>query len=227
MLDNKIAIEYDGARWHKNKENIERDENKNEYCRKNNIQLIRFSEKGCMEIDNSQIKIFNVVAGNTVLLETQIKKLGNQILNIDIDVDIERDRFEIEKQYRSQLKEGSIASKFPEVAEYFKPENNGGITADMIPYASNKKYWFEYPCGHKCFQAVWLITGRGSRCGICGKKKAAESQKIKVYGVDKLGNKVFLIVWAKQQNNLKYVNVAYHIVYVGNIKQQVDMFGKK
>lgn len=178
----QTAIEYDGAAWHNNTESQKRDESKNKYCQTHNIMLIRLREKNCIKINNDGIIVL-YTDSQQQKLEHQIKRIFRDVLHCESDINLSRDYLKILNSFSTKLSNNSVAQMFPDVAKFIKPWNNNGLTAEKIPYASNKKIYFEYDCGHKCLQIVESVTLKGHRCGVCNR-----TAKKRVIGTDKNGN---------------------------------------
>jgi rubrerythrin len=61
----------------------------------------------------------------------------------------------------------SLAERYPEVAAEWHPTRNGGLTPDLVGYASNKKIWWLCArCGYEWEIQVANRT-RGSSCRMC------------------------------------------------------------
>ncbi len=144
----RVAIEYDGQFFH---QDVEKDQRKNEICKDNDIELIRLRESGCPVIDSLTI---NVNPDSRSSLTNAIKELINHIKNeygieMDIDVDTERDSISInEKKYLSR-KDNSLEQLYPHLAKEFHPSKNGSLKPNVIPAQSNEKVWWICDKGHE------------------------------------------------------------------------------
>ena len=101
----RTAIEYDGQAWHTSKE---RDEEKNRMCEERNIRLVRIREKKCPKLrstSNMRVMVFAENTSNELKrsIEFVLKECG--INRKSIDVDINRDRNEIKKQYIKEIEQ--------------------------------------------------------------------------------------------------------------------------
>lgn len=74
----KIAIEYDGSRFH-NKSKLSKDIEKIEFCRKKKINIKKIREYGCAVLDGNEDSIISLpkVNNNQMLVETIISILEN------------------------------------------------------------------------------------------------------------------------------------------------------
>ncbi len=161
----KIAIEYDGARWHKN---VTNDILKDKICLENNIQLYRIRENGC-PVYVSTAEIISVIPKNDLELENAIKSLFIKInnkynFNINVEVNIQNDTNLILQNVKTKEKEKSIANS-PLINEW-NWNKNKGIDPAVIPAFSNKKFWWICKNGHE-----WLATAghrsNGRNCPYC------------------------------------------------------------
>lgn len=124
----KTAIEYDGEYWH---QNVRRDEEKNQICREHGIQLFRIRERACWFFSDMPLRQIGTLNGDSGALTSAIKELLDLIdehlernlltpkcsLFCDYDIDVERDKREIQKQYYRVLREHSFAKAFPDIAQ--------------------------------------------------------------------------------------------------------------
>jgi protein-arginine kinase activator protein McsA len=135
----KVAIEYDGRLWHLDEE---RDVKKNVMCKEKGLFLIRVREIGCAEIkEDDNCKIIDVISGNQNSLVSAINKVAN-ILNVDIDIAIERDIAEILSMIDYATKEDSLARLYPNIALEWHPTKNGRLTPDCISAHSGRAVWW-------------------------------------------------------------------------------------
>ena len=113
----KIAIEYDGVKWHKNK--LDKDNEKDEYCKNKGIRLIRIREEGlhCTKYaTNYFISLpFSTEAFDTLLRKIFQKEFGNPL----VDIDTRAHGFEILKNYR-KLEDMAFYRHLDELREYIK-----------------------------------------------------------------------------------------------------------
>ena len=163
----KYAIEFDGFKWHKE---IEKDITKNELCQKKGISLIRIRDVECPllpETDN--IYIINHDGYNDNELKRCILRV-TEILNISVDININRDRSNIYNQYLAQKKENSLAESFPELCEEWNYKRNGDLFPQLITRQSDKKVWWIGKCGHE-WQAVVSTRTKGHGCPYCNSNR--------------------------------------------------------
>jgi hypothetical protein len=101
----KIAIEYDGALWHKNK--VKKDLEKNAKCKKDCIKLYRIRE-GLPSLNDTSIDY--TIQKNQNDFPEALKKILSNIAKTDVDIDLERDNIEIENLREYTEKENSLSS---------------------------------------------------------------------------------------------------------------------
>ncbi len=160
----KVAIEYDGGHWHKN---LQKDIEKNELCKSKGIMLYRVRETNCPEMKSEEgIKILTLEYGDEKQLENIIKTLCIEISNEEIDVDLYRDKSIIYSKYLTKKKENSIASKHPELLDFWDYQKNGTIKPSAISFKSNKEFFWKCKNGHSYKQSVKAKVSN-SGCPIC------------------------------------------------------------
>jgi hypothetical protein len=180
----KIAIENNGDYTHSSTEKKKADERKKFFCEQNGIRLIRI-----IEVDNikNQLCKDNYIiraTGDDLLIKPQssykhipqimmfIKVKLEDILghNIEFDVDIIRDEFEILKQYNQCIYDHSIAAKHPELIKFYNYDKNVGLSPERIPHSSkihlHWKHLVEFD--GKEFVHEWLsIAENGKKITSC------------------------------------------------------------
>ena len=179
--DYKIAIEYDGSYWHRNKHNLDKEKTKS--LSDNGIFVIRIREKGLRKI--SKLDIIYSNKGNHFDL---IKNLLNKILD-KINLDKEHER-----KIKLYLKNKSIANekeftKLLEILPSPLPEKslhetnkllskewhlsyNGNLTPKDVTPHSHLKIWWLCKKGHE-WQASVINRNKGSGCPYCSGRLAS------------------------------------------------------
>ena len=111
----KIAIEYDGVKWHTDNRRQEVERQKNEACSKAGILLIRIREDGLEEHDDWAVCITrNNRHSIEELSEIIIQVLSHISSAINPDVDVMRDSGEIYSQYIVREKALSLQALYPD-----------------------------------------------------------------------------------------------------------------
>lgn len=173
-----IGIEYDGAFYH---QNIDRDKNKDDICKKLNIELIRIREPGC--------PTYQSTCNFITLKDSSINSLNCEIVNIlkqlninVIDIDFISDLNKVYSLIDYNKKENSLFEKFPSIALEWDYSKNGNLTPETVNSGSSKLVWWKcLQCGHEWKTTINSRTNSGCGCRICGAKKVAESSSKKVY----------------------------------------------
>ena len=165
----KIAVEYDGAKWHKGSNRIER--RKNKLCNDKDILLIRIRESGLEEYDDCALCIIRKNRHSvTDLTETIVKLLTSISKDLITDIDVERDSKLIYAQYVTKEKSRSLQELYPLVAKEWHPELNGSLTPDKVRAKSRQKVWWQCSLGHEWKATVGDRT-MGTGCPYCSGRK--------------------------------------------------------
>ncbi len=171
----RLAIEYDGVFWHKNKS---REKIKYKYCQKNNIKLIRIKEaqSDCWNIAD---KIFHTEnlddrknLQNLIIFVLQDIELwrGTFMLHYP-DVNLERDRNEILNLYHTQQLEKSLEKTHPKLVEEWNYSKNGTLLPSMFQAGSDERVWWICPtCGNE-WQTSISHRASGTGCNVCYRKQ--------------------------------------------------------
>jgi len=174
----KIAIEYDGYRYHNSDKKFKSDLAKNFLFSLEGLKLIRIREKGCTEMGEENCKIIECIYKSdysylNITISTLISEITTTSNQKDIvNVDIKKDRNTIIALYRYALKEKSLLSVNPTLASEWDYEGNYPLTPEMfLPGTELKVKWI---CS-KNPQHKWesLINSRnnGVGCRYCAGKK--------------------------------------------------------
>ena len=161
----KIAIEYDGFLWHKNK--MKQELEKNHKCAKDGIKLYRIREELPPLNDCS---IDYVVQRNREDLSKTLKLLLSEITETTVDVDLKKDNIAIENLREYTEKEISLLFFNPERAKEWNFERNGDLMPEHFAANSNKKVWWKCSQGHE-WQATISDRNRGNGCPYCAGQK--------------------------------------------------------
>lgn len=172
------AIEYDGIYWHKNKD--EREATKYLICKKHNIRLLRIKEgeplKTYSDIITADKTFFlshpeNRLEFSKFLMEflEQLEMFFRPFIWHQLDIDIERDKFEILK-YLQELTSKSLETEYPDIASEWNYSKNNMLTPNMfLPNSSESVWWKCSVCGHEWKTSIYHRT-HGTNCPICYRK---------------------------------------------------------
>lgn len=157
----RIAIEYDGYLWHKNK--AKKDLEKNKKSVKDGIKLYRIRE-GLPSLDDSSIDY--VVQRNQEDLSKILELLLSEIAETNVDIDLKRDNIVIENFREHTEKETSLLLSNPEIVKEWNYEKNGNLKPEHFAANSNKRVWWKCSKGHE-WQAGIATRNKGHKCPYC------------------------------------------------------------
>ncbi len=207
----KLAIEYDGAHWHKKKES--EDIRKSRLIIQQGLKLIRIREPGCPDISNScKVIITSKPIGTGSYLVSALKQMFKTIRDMGIllvaepDIDIERDRQKILAQYAGAIKEHTIPAVCPDILNEWDYKRNGTLNPENISaHSSQKVWWICKNCGSQWSQ---IIASRvnGSGCPICSAQKRVATFRKSI--VEKRGSLAtslpeLLVEWDYKNNTIR------------------------
>ena len=161
----KIAIEYDGYYWHKNR--MRKDIEKNYKCKKDGIKLYRLRE-GLPPLNDSSIDY--IVQENKKNLSKVLEAILSEIIGDCISVDMETDTVAIENLRVLTEKENSLFFSNPETTGEWHYEKNGVLKPEHFAPNSHRKVWWKCQIGHE-WQASIANRNKGRGCPYCSGKK--------------------------------------------------------
>ena len=161
----KIAIEYDGYYWHKNR--MRKDIEKNYKCKKDGIKLYRLRE-GLPPLNDSSIDY--IVQENQKNLSKVLEAVLSEIIGDCISVDMETDAVAIENLRVLTEKENSLFFSNPETTGEWHYEKNGVLKPEHFAPNSHRKVWWKCQIGHE-WQASIANRNKGRGCPYCSGKK--------------------------------------------------------
>ncbi len=179
----KIAIEYDGVYYHKNKMDV--DKLKNKFLRKKGIQLIRIRENELPSVRDFDAIEFRCIFNQTSTLNKAVKDIleyidNNYFLNKDLksgiskiieNINIENDRFKIKDLVEQINVKDSLKENFPELVTEWDVKRNGKLKPENVSGGSHFKVW--WICGKK-HEWEARISSRaldGNGCPYCAGQK--------------------------------------------------------
>ncbi len=179
-----LGIEYDGGNWHKH---IDKDIEKSQLIISHGIGLIRIRDKKCKTIDDGSVHIdLSEEDAECLFLKPALDELFAYIINtyhvdIELDINIERDFLKIIALYAGNIQKNSLAEKFPEIAREWDYESNGGLLPEQISYGSKIPVTWKCAdprCNHSWKSAVKNRTIGGSNCPECAKASTQRKRQI-------------------------------------------------
>lgn len=211
--EKKLAIEYDGVAWHK-ETNFDREKRKCALCHEHGIKLWRVKEVMPEDGRGLADKIFSVPDVET---KEGFKRLVSWILDeLDpesnmwtrrnplqfhsaIDVDLERDRYEI-NQYRASVR-NSLAERCPEIAEEWHPTKNHEWRPSALSWKSERKVWWLCACCGRDYEMTIAHRVGGNGCPSCARMKSAKTyRRNRIAKVGCLSDEKLLAEWDYARN---------------------------
>ena len=183
--DINFAIEYDGAQFHSTKEAITKDTNKNEILYNNKINFIRVREKGCPKIDMKgfdyiEYKMksnYNNIGEIIKIILEKIKKFSIEYseacIELEKEINIERDRFEILAQYKNYDFSNVNRDRFNELSKEWDYEKNKDLKLENFSTASKEYVWWKCSKEHE-WKSIIKIRYDGTGCPYCANQKVCE-----------------------------------------------------
>lgn len=162
----KTGIEYDGKAWHSSDASFAREQHKYDVCKLNQIKLIRIKEQRKEnDIETADILIYREDSLETVLLRLF------DILNVSIEVDIDKDAPLIAEQYQNIDANNVFVERLNE------------INPDIIPLSKYVTASAPMFCECKICNFQWktnpnkLLSGTG--CPKCAGKMRKNTEQFK------------------------------------------------
>ena len=180
--EKKVAIEYDGYYWHKNKTN--KDLEKNRRCTLDGIKLYRIRE-GLPALHDSSIDY--VIQKDQRDLSPIFEDILSEIIGESIDVDTNRDAIAIENLREYTEKKKSLLLTNPEVASEWNYEKNGNLKPGNFMANSNKKVWWMCSAGHE-WQATIVDRNNGRGCPYCSGRRVIKGENDLLTNTPSLAN---------------------------------------
>ena len=162
----KIAIEYDGSFWHKNKKI--HDLEKNFQCKNDGIKLYRIRESLPPLNDTSMDYIIRDSQND---LSKVLKKILDEITELDVDINLERDLIDIESLREHSEKKCSLLFSNPNLAKEWNFEKNGNLKPENFFANSGKKVWWKCAKGHEWQATLAHRNSQGRGCPYCTGQK--------------------------------------------------------
>lgn len=185
LPDHKIAIEFDGEFWHREK--TAKDQLKSDTLHAAGIQLIRirsaknmpaggidvvYPEEARMNYQEIANAMFDELAVLVPLPE--VKAYAKNRLQLSKDL-----YNEIVSNLPAPPYELSLAAQFPEVVKQWDVEKNLPLTPELFTKASGFKMWWKCPEGHSYQAAIKNKVSKDSGCPDCYRALQAEHGRIK------------------------------------------------
>jgi len=184
-----MAIEVDGAFWHKNREDA--DKNKTTRMLDCCKSVIRFRQKPLGKLESCDILFGNRGEGIDLAVRCFLSNNFHQLVGIQKTRALKYlsiDGFQNEKKYRemsfqmSVVKpENSLQVCHPNDAKQWHSSKNSPLTPFSISRMSNVKFWWICEKGHEWQTSVYAkVKSLGDGCPYCDGKKVAIENSLAV-----------------------------------------------
>ena len=194
----KIAVEYDGSYWHKNKH--KKDLEKNKRLEALGISLIRVREEPLSKLQNHDL----IIDKRLLIQKSDIDKLLRVMAHQDNFVSkyFKSNEFANEKLYLKYLSyfpspfpNETLAHKFPNLIKEWDTVKNQSLTPENFTISAHYKAWWLCGNGHS-YQARISHRVNGSKCGYCTGRYATKEtcmatthpELVKIFHPTKNGN---------------------------------------
>ena len=172
----KVAIEYDGVKYHKGEKSFIKDNNKDGLCEKNDIKLFRFRDP---VLPSTQSAVRITCPDNREFLGDGISLLLSRIAPDNRKyINPQNDYYVIFNNTLLNQKEKSIIITHPEIAAEWHPTKNLPLSPEKV--TSGMKidvWWLCLKCGNE-YQAKMYSRKAGRGCPECGKKTRAKKRSL-------------------------------------------------
>lgn len=167
----KIAVEYDGFFWHKNKR--KQDLEKNQLCKREGIKIYRIRE-GLPSLNDTSVD-YVIQKNKRIELERVIAEIVKDICGSGVDVDLKKDSLAIDNLRDFIEKDSSILSLKPQIADEWNYERNGDLKPAFFAPNSGKLVWWKCHKGHE-WQSRIQSRNRGIGCPYCSGRNAVKGE---------------------------------------------------
>ncbi len=231
------AIEYDGFAWHGKGNDLKRDLKKYDLCHCRNIKMIRIREKFALGVADYQFGDKKYLYKSNYLVNVIDQLLS--FLNFkgfmhNININIDRDRAEIQNYMNFNTLKDSFLTKFPNIAKEWNYSKNGKLKPEMFkPYSDKKVWWICSKCGYE-YESTIGHRAYGTGCPKCGieKSKLPKCKKVLMKDIKtkEIINEFISISDAAREMKINASNISmackglrqqaggYHCEYVDNKK---------
>jgi len=168
----KVAIEFDGYRWHKDR--FKADLNKNRLIEDHGLTLVRIREKPLKKVTDNDLLVETPLTKN--VLDQLIIKLST-ITDFGVAVQfqnyLDSSDFLNTKDYQTFLNylpnpppEHSLKNRFPAIAKEWNFEKNRPLKPENFLPFSHQKVWWKCSQGHE-YEATIATKTRSNFCSEC------------------------------------------------------------
>ena len=170
-----LGIEYDGQFYHKSDKVQKRDAEKTSLLTQKGVSLIRVKESSYNLYDEKNKTLYFEFDNQYKFINKLVFWLINYIndvfnTNLQLDINIERDRLEILSYYKTLKRNNSLAEKHPLLANEWNHLKNRGLLPENFDVKSRYKVWWKCIKGHEWEASVYSRTA-GNGCPYCANQK--------------------------------------------------------
>lgn len=163
LPDMNVAIEYDGGYHHKGK--ALSDKKKTEYLLSKGVRVIRIKESNRCDVQEDNI--FIIKDKNNKYLPEAIAALTGLLHLTHIEVDLTVDEIAIMEQYKSTVRDNSIAVLYPHLLEEWDYERNGTLDPYCFSQGSKASVWWKCKKNPKHIWKASINSRRKNGCRYC------------------------------------------------------------
>ncbi len=170
-----VAIEFDGNRFHKLPDNVEKDRRKSRLLTEQGWTVIRVREDlPAIGEHDVLVPLFSSEVTRAKAVLAKLQSLGYTAAEYDEYLRTDRawGGDESAAYIKRRRIDKSLATLHPELAAQWDPERNGVLTpADVTPGSGERAWWICPTCGHSWAAYVYSRAGGGHGCPQCGRRK--------------------------------------------------------
>jgi hypothetical protein len=183
-----FGVEFDGAHWHKGKNDF--DLKKNNVFEAEGVKLLRIRERPLEPISENDIVVKKGELEDNVLKGLYQKFVELRLLPLDVENDIskfiENPKFKNSKAYRKILallpappSEAALSATHPGLSSEWNYARNAPLKPDNFSYGSTRVVWWICPIGHEYDMRIAHRTD-GINCPICAGRRVSEDRNFAV-----------------------------------------------
>jgi len=168
-----IGLEIDGGYWHKDK--LIKDEQKNDFFKDIDIQLVRVRDKSL-----PQTSVMNIQFTNGEDLQQITNRLFNFLLSFDAKFRKYKFNQSAKIEYKKMISrlpapsEGeTLSDTHPEIADEWDYQKNYPLTPDLFSYGSQQDFFWICPENHSFESIIKNRTINKSGCPACYKNNSS------------------------------------------------------
>ena len=178
LPDYKIAIEFDGSYWHRNKES--KDLEKNSFLKAHSIYLIRVRQFPLKPLNANDIQV-----GKATIIKKDLDEILKQCIPfVDRNIKEKINNYftqsffvneDLYNKYRSYLPspfpEKSLLNTHPKICDEWDFDKNYPLKPDNFSYGARHKAWWLCPKGHSYEAFIFDRARVKLKCPYCLGKK--------------------------------------------------------